>query len=124
MLGNRTSEGSPNQIYYTIEPSSLTALETNGKIFVYPRFPNGDQVIELTYHRPFQDFDASTDEPDFPQAFYLPLTIELAGLLAPKFGVPLEERARIMKEAEHYREQAYWTIHPGNSLYLQPEQNG
>jgi hypothetical protein len=122
MLGNRTSEGPPNQLYYSIEPSSLTALDTNGKIYLYPRFSNGKQVIEFTYHRPFQDFDAAADEPDFPQAFYLPLMLELASMIAPKFGVALEERARIMKEAEAYREQALWTVSPGNSIYLSPRE--
>lgn len=120
-LGNLTSEGTPNQLYYTIEPSSLVALDTNGQISIYPRFSNGDQVIEFTYHRPFQDFDASGDEPDFPQAFYLPLVLELACLLAPKFGIPMDERSRLMKEAQYYMEQALWTVAPGNSVYIVPD---
>lgn len=122
VLGNRTSSGSPNQLYYTTEPSSSIALETNGQIFLYPRFSSGKQIIEFTYQRPFQDFDASGDEPDFPQAFYLPLTLELAAMLAPKFGVPLDERARILKEAELYREQALWTVSPGESMRFAPEE--
>src|SRR3990167_9017856 len=56
-LGNRTSEGTPNQIFYDLTPSSDTALETNGTFYVYPRFSDGNYVIEFTYHRPFQDFD-------------------------------------------------------------------
>lgn len=120
-LGSRTTEGIPNQIYYSRVPSSDTALETNGTIFVYPRFSAGDHVIEFTYQRPFMDFDASTDEPDFPQAFYLPIVIELAALLGPKFGVPLKERVALFNEAAMYRAEALMTIQPEGSLFLQPD---
>ena len=120
-LGSRTTEGTPNQIYYSRVPSSDTALETNGTIFVYPRFSAGDHVIEFTYQRPFMDFDASTDEPDFPQAFYLPIVIELAALLGPKFGVPLKERVALFNEAAMYRAEALMTIQPEGSLFLQPD---
>lgn len=118
---NRTTEGTPNLIMYTPEPSSLTALDTNGKIFIWPRFENGDYVIEFTYHRPFQDFDASTDNPDFPQAFHLPLMLELAAMLGPKFGVPIDERRSLMTEAKLYREEALSTVAPEGSLLIQPD---
>lgn len=113
-LGNRTVEGTPNQFYY--DP----ALD-NGNIYVYPRFSDGDDVIEFTYHRPFQDFDASTDTPDFPQEFYLPLMIGLAALLGPKFGVSIEERSALTKEAEYYLIQALETVVPEGSMLIQAE---
>ena len=118
-LSNRTSDGGqPNQLFYTLEPSSLTALETNGKIFIFPRFYGGDYIVEFSYHRPFADFDAAGDNPDFPQAFHLPLMLELASLIAPKFGVPIEERAALKAEAKFYRQEALGTIFPEGSLYL------
>lgn len=120
-LGNPTAEGVPNSIYYTIEPSSLTALETNGQIFVYPRFSNGKYIIEFTYHRPFQDFDASGDEPDFPQAFYLPLMLELAAHMGPEAGVPPQERAALLKEALTYWELALATIQEEGSYRIVPD---
>lgn len=118
---NPATTGTPNLIYYTIRPSSDTALETNGQIFVWPRFFGGDYVVEFTYQRPFQDFDASSDNPDFPQAFHLPLMLELAALLGPKFGVPMDERKALHSEAAMYREQALTTIAPQGSLSIQPE---
>ena len=120
-LGNRTSEGTPTGIYYTIEPSSLTALETNGKVFVYPRFADGKKVIEFTYHRPFQDFDAAGDDPDFPQAFFLPIMIELAAHLGPKYGVPVTERQSLLKEAQIYWELALASIIEEGSIRLIPD---
>lgn len=122
-LGDRTSEGIPNQIYYTIEPSSLTALETNGKIFVFPRHIDGEHIIEFTYHRPYQDFDAAGDNPDFPQAFHLGLMLELASLIGPKFGVSIEERAALRNEATFYREEALKTVYPEGSLRLEPNRD-
>lgn len=113
-LGNRTVEGMPNQFYY--DPAM-----DNGEIFVYPRFSNGDAVIEFTYHRPFQDFDTSTDTPDFPQEFYLCLMVGLAALLGPKFGVSIEERAALMKEAEYYLTEALETVVPEGSMLIQAE---
>jgi hypothetical protein len=93
-LSNKTTEGVTVQIYYdpglgdtTADPTSSTTWY--GTIYFWPRFQDGKKVIEFTYQRPFQDFDASADNPDFPQSFYLPLTLELAAMLAPKFGLPL-----------------------------------
>ena len=120
-LGNRTSEGTPTGIHYSLEPSSLTALETNGQIFVYPRFPDGTRIIEFTYHRPFQDWEAATENPDFPQAFHLPLMLELAAIIGPKFGLPMEERMSLFREAKMYREEALETVVEEGSVKLQPD---
>ena len=119
-FGGRDTTGIPNQLYYDLSPSSDTALETNGRIFVAPQFSNGDYVIEFTYHRPFMDFDASTDNPDFPQAFYLPLMLELAALLGIKGGVTIEERRELKSEAKMYREEALATVQPEGSIFLMP----
>ena len=120
-LGARTSKGTPNQMYYTIHPSSDTALNTNGQIFVYPRFNDGDYVIEFTYQRPFADFDVAGDNPDFPQAFYLPLMLELASLLGPMFGVPPEERKSIFTESRYYWDLAWQTVSEEGSYRIIPE---
>ena len=119
-FGGRDTTGIPTQIFYDLSPSSDTALETNGRIFVAPQFSNGDYVIEFTYHRPFMDFDASTDNPDFPQAFYLPLMLELSALLGIKGGVTIEERRELKSEAKMYREEALATVQPEGSLFLMP----
>lgn len=120
-LGDRTSPGVPNQMYYTIHPSVDTALNTNGQIFVFPRFSDGDYVIEFTYQRPFADFDAAGDNPDFPQTFYLPLMLELAALLGPRSGVPPEERKALFAEAKMYREEALASIFEEGSYKIIPE---
>ena len=118
-LTNRTNEGQPLGIYYNWASTSMTNLD-NGSIFIYPRMENGDTIIEFTYHRQFQDFDATGDNPDFPQAFYLPLMVELAAFLGPKNGVSLEERKAIFIEAEIVFNRALDTITPEESIFIVP----
>lgn len=120
-ISDRTSASTPSKMFYTIRPSTDTALDTNGQVFMHPRFSNGDDIIEFTYQRPLQDFDASTDEPDFPQAFYLPLMLELAALLGSKAGLTLKERLAIFNEAKAYREEALSTIASEGSYRIIPD---
>ena len=124
-LANRTFEGQPSQFYYDPSLGSNIASPDNtstwyGTFYLYPRFVDGTQVIEFNYHRPFQDVDSATDNLDFPQEFYLPIMMELAAMLGPKFGVPADERARLFQEAKAYREEALSTTYAEGSLYFQP----
>src|SRR3990167_8153682 len=125
-LGNRTTEGTPNRIYYNPILGTRAADPTSsstwyGEFFVYPRFNSGDYVIEFTYHEPMQDFDASTDNPYWPQEFYLPLMMELSALLGPRYGMPIEERKAMFAEAELYRLAALDSIYEEGSVFIQPE---
>lgn len=125
-LGSRTTTGVPNQIYYdpalgTVTADPTVAANWYGIIYVYPRFTDGKYVVEFTYHRPFEDFDASGDTPDFPQEFYLPLMLELAAILGPKAGVPIDERRSLFAEAKMYREEALATIQPEGSVRIMPD---
>lgn len=113
-LGNRAATGTPSQAYVDV---GLTAQS----FFVYPRFLYGDVIIEFTYQAPFQDFDASTDTPDFPQEFYLPLMMELASFLGPKYGVPLAERKQLFSEAMAYFDMALTSNYPEGSMFIQPD---
>jgi hypothetical protein len=125
-LNNRNTEGVVNGIYYEAGLGSGTADPTSsstwyGTFYFYPRFQDGNHLIQFTYHRPFQDFDAATDNPDFPQEFYLPLTLELASLLGPRYGVDIDERRSLAQEAKFYREEALATVSPEGSLFIQPD---
>ncbi len=94
-LGQPNADGVSTQIYY--DPHGVPAPNTGtGSLFVYPRFLSGDRLIQIRFHRPYEDFDASTDEPDFPQEWYLPLMLELAALYGPKAGVTKEERSALL----------------------------
>ena len=112
-LGSHGDASIPNQLYY--DPQLV-----NGVSYVYPRFLSGDYCIQIRFHRPFEDFNASTDTPDFPQEFYLPLMMSLASLLAPKNGVPLDERRTLKAEADSLWQEILGNGTEEGSIYLQP----
>lgn len=77
------------------------------------------QVI-ITYQRPFEYFIASTDTMDFPEQYYLPIVYKLAVLLAPDWGIPLEDRRMLMQEAEMYLREVEEFGEEDGSLFFSP----
>ena len=118
-LSAKETTGTPIQLYYDPQ-GGATAY---GTIYLWP-VPDSTAVSNrtcyITYTRPFEDFDASTDIPDFPQEWYLPLTWMLAAYLGPQYGVPLAERKQLMLEAENLHQQALLAGAEEGSLFLQP----
>lgn len=113
-LGTKTTESYPTQLYYD------TQLGNSATFYWYPRFGNGDRVIVIRYHRPFEDFDASSDEPDFPQEWYLPLLWTLSWLLAPRGAVPLDVRRQWRAEAKELLEEVSDSLMEEGSVFFQP----
>lgn len=114
-LGGPTNASVPNQIYYD------TGLTGTGTVYIYPRFLTGDNIIQITYQKPYDDFDASGDTPDFPQEWYMAITYELAAMLGARYGVPIAERKLLFAEASYYRELALSNGTEQGSLMLQPD---
>jgi hypothetical protein len=119
LLSAKTETGTPTQLYYDPQ-GGATAY---GTIYLWPK-PDTDSIANrtcyITYTRPFEDFDASTDTPDFPQEWYLPLTWMLAAYLGPSYGVPLAERKQLMLEAEGLHQQALHAGAEEGSVFMQP----
>ena len=94
-LPDKTSTGSPSQIYYN-------PLRTNGKMNVWPACNNVQEYIKFTARILIEDFDTATNDPDFPQEWLMPLAWNLAVMIAPKFGVVLDQiflmNAAILKQ--------------------------
>lgn len=106
-LQNRDQEGDPIKLFYderlgTIDTTDPTASTWAGRLFIWPPFQNGNKIIEFSYRRPIQDFDASTDNPDLPQEYYLPVVKELAALICGRYGVPSDVRKQLHAEAKLY----------------------
>ena len=94
-LGNKTTTGQPIQIYY--DPQ-----RDHGVLYVYPPANSAAvsyKQIKFTYQKPFEDFDASTDNPDFPQEWYEALKYGLASRLAGEYGISMDDRRQLMQEA-------------------------
>lgn len=80
-LSNKGSTGTPNQIWPDYQLSSTI-------LSVWPVADSVDKVLVLQAWRTIEDFDAAANDPDFPQQWYLALALNLAVLLAPKYGYP------------------------------------
>lgn len=98
-LGNKTSQGNPIQYFYDPQNSY-------GDLYLFP-VPNtsaaSDYTVQIVYQRPFEDFDASSDEPDFPQEWYDALKHLLADRLAPEHGLSLQERQDLKSRAKELK---------------------
>lgn len=59
---------------------------TTGKLYLWPRPNDGKYYFKFSFTRMLEDFDASTDNPDFPIEWAEALIWNLAARLAPAFG--------------------------------------
>lgn len=116
-LGNKTSTGDPIQFFY--EP-----LLTTGVVHLFP-VPDSvaatDYTILLVYQRPFEDFDASTDTPDFPQEWYNALKYGLADMLSFEYGVDIQTAARLTSIASREKDLALSNGTEEGSFYFKVE---
>ena len=101
-LGNKTTQGNPIQYYYDVQSNY-------GDLYLFP-VPSttaaSNYTVQIVYQRPFEDFDASTDEPDFPQEWYDALKHLLADRLAPEHGLAIADRQDLARRAKTLKEEA------------------
>lgn len=101
-LLNTESTGVPTQ--FTYQPKinlgilSLWPLPDSTAVSTY--------TLQLTYQRPFEGFTAAGETPDFPQEWQKALIYNLAVDLASEYGVPLDDRRELKKEAKMALEDA------------------
>jgi hypothetical protein len=116
-LSYKNTQGAPIHIFH--KPERITS---NLAIWPLPdSYWNTNGLLYIRYQRPFQDFNAGTDEPDFPNYWHLPLIYLLASLLAPEYGVPLPDRQLLDKQASDMKEHALEFGTEEGSLYLHPQ---
>jgi hypothetical protein len=82
--------------------------------------PTGS-YLSITYQRPIEVFDASTDNPDFPQEWGNALIYRLALSLCDEYGVPDTKQARIEAQAEKHLATALSNSNEQGSLFFQPD---
>jgi hypothetical protein len=92
-LSNKFSEGKPVRAFY--DPQL-----TNGVLWLWPTPDLATDVVRFWYERILEDFNALTDNPDFPIEWAEALVAGLAYRIAPAFGVSLQERKYLLEEAE------------------------
>jgi len=83
-LPSKQVEGSISAIHYSPKVSS-------GTLYVYQVPSDVNECIRFTYARSIMDFDASTDNPDFPQEWLYALTTNLAVKVASTYGKDVQK---------------------------------
>lgn len=92
---NKSSEGPPVEAWY--QPTMTT-----GTLYVWPvdGGANWDKLILIAQYYP-DDFDAASNNPQFPIEWANTIVWNLAAELASEYGVPEREQGRLWRIAEH-----------------------
>lgn len=117
LLPINSSSGEPINLYY--QP-----LSTYGVIELWPTPIDSNTTITIVYQRPFEDMNSATDDFDFPPYWTEAIIYGLAWRLSPEYGIPLQDRNLIMKEAEFFHDKAMSFGTEEGSLFLQPDSTG
>jgi hypothetical protein len=78
-LPKKNADGTPTCFYYEGQLG-------NGVFYTDTEPTDVTDVFRIVYLANIEDFDASTDTPDYPQEYNLALVMELAKYLAPVYG--------------------------------------
>jgi hypothetical protein len=79
-LPNKSSYGTVNSFYYDAQLSI-------GKLYLWQSPNNVNEIIKFTHYQTLQDFDAATDNPDFPQEWLDALVLGLAVRLCMRYDM-------------------------------------
>lgn len=79
--------------------------------------------LHISYMAPFEGFVSSSDTPYFPQYWNNALIYGLVDLLAPEYGIPLNDRGMFKKEAKDHLETALDFGMENASLTFAPMEN-
>lgn len=93
---NKTADGPPVEIWYNPQGNQST-----GKLHVWPDNggKNWDKIVLITQLLP-DDFDASSDNPDFPIEWGNALVWGLAAELGSEYGIPNVEQQKLWAIAQ------------------------
>lgn len=86
-LSNKDAAGVPANIYVERQRDSLD-------LYFDQAINDVDYTVNLLAHYPIQDFDATSDNPDFPTQWYRALGYMLALDMAVEYGVPITDDLR------------------------------
>lgn len=113
-LSNKTTPGKIVQAFY--DPQFI-----NGQIYLWPTPDSASDVLRFWYERILEDFDASTDTPDFAIEWGEALILGLASRMAPSTGIPLQERIELKARADESLFIAMGYDRENTSMLCQPD---
>lgn len=117
LLSTKINQGYPVHFWY--QP-----LNQAGTITLWPApdaYSAQFRSVFFVYQRAFDQFDSTTDTPDFPQVWLEPLIYSLAHRLAPEFGLPLSEQDKLNELANQLITNALSFGTEEGSFFIQPD---
>lgn len=90
-IGNKTNDGTPSRYYYE---DTLT----DGNLYLDYQPSDATNVLRIRYLSAIEDFDGSTDTPDYPQEWYRPLCAQLTIDGAPAYGVAVTNEMKMIRD--------------------------
>ena len=110
------SSGTPTQ--YNYQPKINYGVF---KTWPTPDATSAAGSLTVWYFAPFETFEASGDTPYFPREWNNALIYNLALLLAPEWGVPLNDRGYLEKQADKHLSIALDAGSEQASLFVSPD---
>ncbi len=116
MMSSKSQTGTPLHVYH--KPTAYSST-----LNVWP-LPDANAIADMSMilwvQREYQDFDNSTDEPDFPREWIEPFIYALAYHLAPNYGLPPADRGALKADRDALIQSAeQWGTEEG-SIRFQP----
>ena len=115
MLGQKASQSVPNQAYYDPQLG-------NGTLYLYNVPADSTHTLHVVIQRQIQDFNLSTDNPDFPQEAFQMLKWNLADEIALEAKAPTDVRVEIAAKAKAYRDDFFDFEQEQVSVFLTPSE--
>lgn len=113
-LSNKSASGKIVQANY--DPQLV-----NGVLKVWPTPDSSNDVLQFWYERVLEDFDASTDTPDFAIEWGEALILGLASKMAPSSGMGLADRQDLERRAGQAMAIAEGYDRENASVFFQPD---
>ena len=114
----KTTGGTP--VFGTYKPTLVS-----GRLEIWQPPSGVEMFLALSVERPFEDFDAAGDSPDFPQEWYDPLVYMLADRLEPEYRILDQFRCKKLSDtAKEMWEWANAFDDDTGSVYFQPDFDG
>jgi len=111
-IPNKTETGTPSRIYYERQYDK-------GVLYLDIIPDDITNVIDLVYLRPLYDFDAATNDPDFPQHWLEALYMNLGLRIMPGFG---KEPSRTQEEQADTALALAQTFYPETTnIFFEPD---
>lgn len=111
---DKETDSRVNTVYYDPQVASPT-------LYVWPQSDDERDYLKLYIQRTLDDLDTASDDVDFPQEWFLALSYQLAMLLAPKYGKPLESMSVIAQIAASEYERVRNFDAENVSIFLMPD---